>query len=349
MKKGPKGLQCVTNRYALGHTGYTLSFHLLRLEIKSSIVAERFLKGTKMEPKYKPLYERTPDYQYQNCLRMVLEKGRLTQNPAQTTGTYTSLRTPKMIFELSNGVPLITERKIPFWKVPIAEITAFINGVRDGDELVNWGVNWWRKDWATKEKCADFGLEDGDLGPGSYGAAFHDFPTSDGGTFNQFEHLIKGIKERPAMRTHKITPWIPQLCLQHSGLQRKVVVAPCHGDILVTIINDKLSLQMVQRSADVPIGLPANLIQYAALTIMIAHVTEFEPFEFIHIPQDAQIYTNQVPWVMEILERKPRPFPTLHLTEEGQQVTNLFDFRARHFELREYDPHPAIKDIPVTT
>lgn len=313
------------------------------------MVAERFLKGTQVEPRYKPLSERTPDFQYQHCLYEILTEGRFTQNPAQTTGTYTNLRLPKLIFELSNGVPLITERNIPFWKKPIDEITAFINGVRTGDELARWGVSWWRDQWVTPEKCADFGLEPGDLGPGSYGAAFHDFPTAEGNSFNQFEHLIKGIKDRPGMRTHKITPWIPQYCLQHSGLQRKVVVAPCHGDLLITIIDNKLSLQMVQRSADWPIGVPSNLIQYAALTIMIAHVTGFEPYEFIHIPQDAQIYTDQVPWVEEILKREPRPFPTLHLTTEGKQITNLFDFRSSHFELREYDPHPAIKGIPVTT
>jgi thymidylate synthase len=37
------------------------------------------------------------------------------------------------------------------------------------------------------------------------------------------------------------------------------------------------------------------------------------------------------------------------LTEAGQKITNLFDFRPEHFELRDYDPHPAINAIPVTT
>lgn len=330
--------------------------------IKSSIVAERFLKGTKMEPKY--LMERQPDWQYHRNMRTILYEGALTKNPKQDTGTVSHLCLPKMEYDLRNGIPMITERNVGgFWKKPIAELLAFVHGVRDASVLAKeWKVNWWLEQWATSEKCSHFGLEAGDMGPGSYGPGFNpiefqweeviDHP--DGGRyvpqqFRQFEHLIKQIKWAPSLRTHRITPWLPHYCLQHEGLVRKVVVAPCHGDLLVTIIDGQLTLQMVQRSGDWPIGVPSNLIQYAALTIMIAHVTGFEPRTFIHVPQDAQIYTDQIPWVEEIIRRKPKPFPTLHLTEEGKQVTNLFDFRPDHFELRGYDPHPAIKDIPVTT
>lgn len=315
-----------------------------------------------MDPNY--LEMRQPDWQYHRNMRTILYEGELTGNPKQDTGTITHLCLPKMEYDLRNGAPVITERDIgKFWKVPIAELLAFIHGVRDANVLAEqWGVKWWSKQFATPERCATFGLEAGDMGAGSYGAGFN--PTKfnweevenhpDGGRwipnqFRQFEHLIKQIKWAPAMRTHRITPWLPQYCLQHEELERKVVVAPCHGDLLVTVIDDKLTLQMVQRSGDWPIGVPSNLVQYTALTIMIAHVTGFEPRTFIHVPQDAQIYTNQIPWVEEIIRRKPKPFPTLHLTEEGKQVTDLFDFRPDHFELREYNPHPAIKDIPVTT
>jgi thymidylate synthase len=30
-------------------------------------------------------------------------------------------------------------------------------------------------------------------------------------------------------------------------------------------------------------------------------------------------------------------------------VTDVHDFRAEHFELTDYDPHPPIRGIPVTT
>ena len=50
-----------------------------------------------------------------------------------------------------------------------------------------------------------------------------------------------------------------------------------------------------------------------------------------------------------MLAREPRPLPTLQLTEAGRRVTDIHDFRAEHFELSDYDPHPAIRGIPVLT
>jgi len=307
-------------------------------------------RGDSVEPRYKSVEERVPDTQYRDALARIVCEGEQTQNPFQTTATRTLLTLPPMVFDLTNGFPVITERKIGFWRTPIAELLAFIHGVRDAEVLASWwGVSWWKNQWATAEKCVQFGLEPHDLGWGSYGEAFNHFPTLEGTGFNQFEHLIKQIRWNPGLKTHIISPWIPQYCLQHEGLQRQVVVAPCHGWIQVTIINGKLNLRMDQRSADFPIGVPANIIQYAALTIMIAHVTGFEPYRYIHSAHDAHVYVNQLGHVEQIMSREPRPFPSLHLTEEGKDVEDLFQFRPHHFELRDYNPHPAILRIPVTT
>lgn len=305
-----------------------------------------------MDPKYNPFSERTPDMQYVAALRHIKKYGELTQNPHQTHGTTTSVTVPRMYYYLKNGFPIMTERNITFWRRPIDELFAFINGVTDARVLAEeWGVKWWVESWATPKKCADFGLEPYDLGPGSYGAAFASFPTASGETFNQFEHLMKQMTRHPSLRTHKITSWIPQYCLQYEGtaedpedkLQRKVVVAPCHGDIQLTVLNGKLILRMDQRSADFPIGVPSNTIQYAALTLAIAHLTHLEPYLFIHDCHDAQIYTVHDEDVDAILARKARPFPTVRLTDEGKGLTSLFDFRSKHFEISDYNPHPAMK------
>ncbi len=69
----------------------------------------------------------------------------------------------------------------------------------------------------------------------------------------------------------------------------------------------------------------------------------------MHWIQYAHIYANQLPAVEEMLAREPRRLPTLRLNEAGRRVTDIHDFRAEHFELTDYDPHPAIVGIPVTT
>jgi thymidylate synthase len=299
-----------------------------------------------MNPEYKATGIRVPNYNYRDCLQNILREGKYTKNPNQKMGRYTLLTLPPMVFKLSNGFPIITERDISaFWQTPIAELLAFINGVHTVDELKKWGCGWWAR-WGTAEKCAYFGLEPGDLGPGSYGCGFN-YKLPDGSTFNQFDNLVKEIKWSPYLSTHKVSAWIPHFCLQHENLQRKVTVAPCHGDVQVTILGDELTLNMTQRSGDYPIGVPTNMIQYAALTIMIAHVTGFKPYEYVHRVIDAQIYEDQVACVEELTQRKTNSFPTVHLTEEGLKITSLFDFRPHHFELRDYRPFPAMK-IPTT-
>ncbi len=296
--------------------------------------------------------ERTPDSQYQGLLREILETG--VRTPSQQGVDALTVIGPRSLhFKLDNGFPLITERNlnpktsdtlpVTIWQQAIGEILGFMNGARTQKELEKFGCYWWRW-WVTKEKCEKRGLEEGDLGPGSYGAAFHDFPTNEGAPYNQFKNVIEQIKEFPHLRTHFVTPWIPQYMMRGKGKQQKVVVCPCHGWIHIRIIDNKLTLHMIQRSCDVPVGLPQNLIQYAALALAIAHVTGTEAYEYVHSFSDAHIYVDQVDSVNTMLAREPRRLPTLTLNTSKK---DLFDFRREDFTLTDYDPHPGIKKIPV--
>ena len=101
---------------------------------------------------------------------------------------------------------------------------------------------------------------------------------------------------------------------------------------------------MFQRSSDTPIGLPANLAQYAALTMMIAQVTGYEAYEYIHSFSDAHIYVDQIDHVKELIERETKPFPIMKL---NSKVKNIFDFRLEDFEIEEYESGESMKRIPV--
>ncbi len=300
----------------------------------------------------KPYSERTPNEQYKDLLKEILEKGMRSKSQAGATAdnpdgtdTITLFGANPMRFDLSNGFPMITERSVKgFWKAPIAEIIGFINGARTHEQLEEYGCHFW-KAWVTKEKCEKRGLEEGDLGPGSYGAAFHDFPTSEGRSFNQFKSIVEQIAYKPHLKTHFISPWVPQYTIRGKGKQQKVVVCPCHGWLHIRIFDGKLYLHMFQRSGDVPIGVPSNMIQYAALTMMLAQVTGYEPGEYIHTISDAHIYVDQIDKVKEIIERETKPFPTVTLTNPTK---DLFAFRKDDFELDDdYDAGPAVTDIPV--
>lgn len=305
--------------------------------------------------RYKPYNMRVPDTQYQDVLRFIRTSPEtyLAKHPHQTIGRWTNPITQKMYFKFENGFPICTGRKIAFWKKPITEIILFMNGVRTLQEMKDAGCDWWEQ-WVNPEHAAKLGLEPGDLGAGSYGPNLHDLPNYkfdwDEGDkvnkpFNQIEHLVQSLKDGPDLNTHTINTWFPPLDMQHSKLKRQVAVTPCHGTIIhATVVNrKKLILTMVQRSGDTPVGVVSNTIQYAALTIILAHVCGYEPYMFVHDLLDAQIYENQVEKVDEFLDRKPYNFPTLNLTAEGQKVTSIFDFKADHFVLSDYVSHPAME------
>jgi thymidylate synthase len=158
------------------------------------------------------------------------------------------------------------------------------------------------------------------------------------------KNIIEQMIEFPHLRTHFISPWIPQYIIRGTGKQQKVVVVPCHGWIHFRIIDNKLTLHMFQRSADFPVGVPSNMIQYSALLMMVAHATGTEPYEFVHSFSDAHIYVDQIPMVEELLAREPKALPTVEMINKKDDI---FAYRSDDFELSDYDPHPGMRDIPV--
>jgi thymidylate synthase len=295
--------------------------------------------------RYEPVERRKPDSQYRDLLARILHQGEpvaTRQGPPALT-----LLQQVMRFDLANGFPVITDRSISgFWRKPIGELCAFINGATTLEELRTFGCDWW-DDWATPAKTAKRGLPEGDIGPGSYGGAFHDFPTAESGGFDQFAHLVEQIRELPADRTHFVSPWIPQYQVRGAGKTPRTTIAPCHGWVHVRILNGRLHLHMFQRSGDVPVGVPSNMIQYAALALMLEHLTGFEAATYYHTISDAHIYADQTDQVRTMIDREPRRLPTVGLTPEGGSISDIHDFRADHFELSDYDPHPSMR-MPVS-
>jgi len=132
----------------------------------------------------KPFADRTPDAQYHNLLKKIFEEG---QDVLPIHGEKAKMLIGQQLrYDISNGFPVITERDLsgPLFTGALAEHVAFLNGARTQAELEKFGCKWWSK-WVTKEKCDIFGLPEGDLGDGSYGAAWATFPTKEGTPFNQ--------------------------------------------------------------------------------------------------------------------------------------------------------------------
>ncbi len=300
-------------------------------------------------PEYLPPRERRFSLEYRNVLRYIRDYG--IRTPAKQGGYALASMALTMRFPAEHGLPVITERDMTkIFPMAIGELCAMINGARTLDEFEEFGCPWWGP-WATEDKCLSRGLTPGDLGPGSYGHSFRHFTTSDDPTeegFDQFPHFIKKLRDLPDDKTAFVSPWIPVFNHREDGVKSRNTIAPCHGWVHAVVIDGGLYVEHWQRSSDTPIGLPSNLAQYAALALMIEHLTGYPLVEFIHILSYAHIFENQLDAVGQMLSREPRRLPTLELSDEGKNVTDIHDFRKEHFVLQDYDPHPAIPGIPVS-
>jgi thymidylate synthase len=254
-------------------------------------------------------------------------------------------------FDMSNGFPVLTERDLSksFYGA-IGELVAFLNGQSTLSGLKEYGCPevFWR-DWVTKEKCAIFGLSEGDLGDGSYGASLGHFQSAKG-EFDQVSAVQRQMEKAPFLRTHVLTTWNPPLSMgdDEQGFKRKVVVAPCHGNFIHFVLFDEqkeLEMTHTQRSADVPVGLQFNLIEWSALGLMVAHLLGYKFTKYTHFLSNPHYYDVQAEAVDKILAIDPKPFPTVTL-KPNRKVTRIQDFRKEDFVLEDYDPEPWFK-IPT--
>ncbi|MEN9700559.1 MAG: thymidylate synthase [Bacteroidota bacterium] len=257
--------------------------------------------------------------QYHDLLQHILDHG--TKKEDRTgTGT-TSVFGYQMRFDLSEGFPLVTTKKLHLRSI-IHELLWFLKGETNIAYLKENGVSIW-DEWADAN---------GELGP-VYGSQWRSWPTADGKHIDQITQVIDQIKNNPDSRRLIVSAWnvgeIPQMKLP-----------PCHAFFQFYVANGKLSCQLYQRSADTFLGVPFNIASYALLTLMMAQVCGLQPGDFVHTLGDAHLYSNHIEQAQLQLSREFRALPTMKL---NPNITNLFDFRFEDFELQNYDPHPHIK------
>ena len=257
--------------------------------------------------------------QYQDLLNHILENG--TEKTDRTgTGTI-SVFGYQMRFDLSNGFPLLTTKKLHLKSI-IYELLWFLNGDTNIGYLTENGVRIWNE-WADAN---------GDLGP-IYGKQWRSWSKPNGESVDQIAKLIHDLKTNPDSRRMIVNAW-------NVGELDQMALTPCHCLFQFYVADNKLSCQLYQRSADTFLGVPFNIASYALLTMMIAQVCGMEAGEFIHTFGDVHLYNNHLDQAREQLTRTPRPLPIMKI---NPNVTSIFDFKYEDFELSEYHPYAHIK------
>jgi thymidylate synthase len=246
--------------------------------------------------------------QYQELLKSILTHG--TEHEDRTGVGTISHFGYQTRFDLREGFPLVTTKRVPFRWVA-EELFWFLSGDTSEASLRARGVDIW-KEWADLEHTSRFQRAAGDLGP-IYGYLWRSFgghyPRRDG--VDQIARLIGEIERNPNSRRLIVTGWDPKEC-------DRVDLPPCHTLFQFKVEGGRyLHCQLYQRSADAFLGVPFNISSYALLVHMVAHVCRLEVGDFIYTLGDYHIYRNHLEQVEELLRREPLPLPRLEIKDDA--------------------------------
>lgn len=283
------------------------------------------------------------DETYHNLFLDILTKGAWKEN---RTGTRTlSLFGPQLVFDLNNGFPLISTKKI-HWKSIVGELLWFLSGSTNKHELKEkYGVSIW-DEWGDDKT--------GELGP-VYGKQWVEWETGDifhyegpNGqiidepiTINQIQKLVDKLKTNPDDRRLIVSAWnVAQI--------DQMALPPCHWSFqCYTSLDEQnrreLSMIMNIRSWDTFLGGPFNIAEYALLLMMLAQQTDMIPRKLIINAGDAHIYEDHIPYIIEQLKRNSESIATVELIK----APNIFSYSPKDIILSGYKAHPNWKNVPV--
>lgn len=159
---------------------------------------------------------------------------------------------------------------------------------------------------------------------------------------NQIDHVLYELKHNPFSRRMVINLWNNEDLLD-------MALTPCCWSLLFDVMpgyDGKLVLNMMlnQRSNDVLVANNWNVVQYAALLMMIAQSVDMAPGILTHVITNAHIYDRHVDIIKELIQRQPYPAPIVTLNPEKK---NFYEFTPDDFTIAGYQHGDPIKNIPV--
>ena len=226
-------------------------------------------------------------------------------------------------YDLSEEFPILTVRRT-YWKSAIDELLWIwqkkSNNVHDLKSHV-WDA------WAD---------ETGSIGK-AYGYQLgvkHRYPE---GEMDQVDRVLFDLKHNPASRR------IMTNIYNHADLS-EMALYPCAYSMTFNVTGNRLNAILNQRSQDMLTANNWNVVQYAALTCMLAQVSGLKPGEFMHVIADAHIYDRHVPLVQEIIANEPKPAPRFVI---DPAVDDFYRFTVDSFRMENYEFSDFNKKSPV--
>ena len=248
--------------------------------------------------------------------------------------------------DISKRIPILTKRKVA-WKSIVKEVLWYISGSHNINDLEAMGSGIWTP-WKNEEFTNKHNLPEGSAGHIygynliHFGADIHN-PADSG--FNQLDYVINTLRDNPKSRQACFTFWRPDT-------NHKAILPACHAFYSFIVKPDengemkKLSVHVMQRSNDYPIGVGmGNLLTASLFVYMIAQQLGMVPDMVYHSGSHCHVYNNSLESAKEYCKREDAPdSPILRINKKP----SIYDYTPDDFEITEYNPLPAIKfDIAV--
>ena len=226
-------------------------------------------------------------------------------------------------YDLEKEFPILTLRRT-YWKSALNELLWIwqkkSNNIKDLKSHI------WDS-WAD---------ENGSIGK-AYGyqmSVKHKYPE---GEFDQVDRVLFDLKNNPYSRRIMTNIYV------HQDLS-EMNLYPCAYSMTFNVSGNRLNGVLNQRSQDVLAANNWNVVQYSALLMMFAKVSDLEPGELVHVIADAHIYDRHIPIVKELISREQFEAPNLIMNND---IKNFYDFTVDDFVLENYKAGEQVKNIPI--
>lgn len=282
----------------------------------------------------------------------------IPDHTAQGSSEARTIRLPHQVlqFDLSEEFPILTSKKVGFKTAVLELLWIYQEASNDVRWLQERNVKIWNE-WEISESGEYQGRNINKIfaekHPNEPKTDFaHTIGTAYGWIVNRYNligNLIETLKTNPGNRRMVLSLW------QNEWLETAALPS-CVWNSQWNLIDGKLNLLVTSRSSDVPLGLPFNIVQYATLCHLVAHVIGVKPGQFTFITNDAHIYENQVDGIKEQIARYDEamktgglpPAPTIWLNPEVKDFYQFDNSRElKDIKLENYENLGTIK-MPVT-
>lgn len=157
------------------------------------------------------------------------------------------------------------------------------------------------------------------------------------GEMDQVDRVLYDLKNNPYSRRIMTNIYV------HQDLH-EMALYPCAYSVIFNVTGDRLNAILNQRSQDILAAGNWNVVQYAALVMMIAQVSGLKPGILMHVIADAHIYDRHIPIVKDLITRPTYPAPKVTL---NPLVKDFYEFTVDDFTIEDYQTGPQIKGIPI--